>query len=154
MTLSRVRRASPSTQLSLIAATGGLLAFSVHSLLDAPNQAKTALVMLAALGAVAARAARDADGEQSAEDERPRLDLLQAGQFAVRAFVPVAMAGLLITWGRLDVAHYEYSNSLHNANAHRWPAAAEQARRAVELDPDFAIYRFGPARDRAFEIVG
>ncbi len=142
MTLSRVRRASPSTQLALIAGTAGLFAFSVHSLIDTPNEAKTALVMLAALGAVAALAAREADDELPGGDERGTSGLLQAGTFAIRAVVPIAMAGLLITWGRLDVAHYEYSNSLHNANAHRWPAAIEQARRAVELDPNLAIYRF------------
>jgi O-antigen ligase/Flp pilus assembly protein TadD len=142
MTLSRVRRAPPQTQLSLMAAAGGLVAFSVHSLVDAPNEAKTALAMLAALGAIAALAAGEADGEPAAVEEPRRIDLRKAGTFAVRAFVPIAMAGLLITWGRLDAAQYEYSNSLGNANAHRWTQSAEQARRAVELDPSLAIYRF------------
>ena len=142
MTLSRLRRASPSTQLSLIAATAGLLAFSVHNLFDAANEAKTALVMLAAVGAVAALAARESDVGAPTEEAPARFDLRHAGRFAVRVSVPIAMAGLLITWGRLDVASYQYSNSLGNANAHRWAAASDQAKRAVELDPNFAIYRF------------
>jgi len=142
MTISRLRRASPHTQLSLIAATSGLLAFAVHSLVDAPNQAKTALVMLAAIGAIAALAAREADEESGIVEKPRRVDLRQAAHFAARAFAPITMAGLLITWGRLDAAQYEYSNSLGNANAHRWAQSAEQARRAVELDPSFAIYRF------------
>ncbi len=142
MTVGRLRRASPQTQLSLVAATGGLIAFSVHSLVEAPNEAKTALAMLAALGAIAVLAAGEADEESARIDAPRRVDLRQAGQFAVRAFVPVAMAGLLITWARLDAAHYQYSNSLGNANAHRWAQSSEQAKRAVELDPSLAIYRF------------
>jgi len=142
MTLSRLRRAAPQTQLSLIAAMGGLVAFSAHSLVDAPNEAKTALAMLAALGAVAALAASEADEESAIVEEPRHVDLRKAGTFVVRAFVPIAMAGLLITWGRLDAAQYEYSNSLGNANAHRWAQSSEQARRAVELDPSLAIYRF------------
>jgi tetratricopeptide (TPR) repeat protein len=142
MTLGRLRRASTQTQLSLIAVSGGLIAFGVHSMVDAPNEAKTALATLGALGAVAALAVRDADAEAGWSSGPRRLDLRMALHFGARAFVPVAMAGLLITWGRLDAAQYEYSNSLGNANAHRWPQAAEQARRAVELDPSLAIYRF------------
>jgi tetratricopeptide (TPR) repeat protein len=142
MTMSRLRRGAPQTQLTLIAATGGLLAFAAHSMVDAPNEAKSVLAMLGALGAIAALAAQDADAESNVVAKRRRLDLRKASEFAVRAFVPIGMAGLLITWARLDVAHYEYSDSLGDANAHRWGQSAEGVRHAVELDPNFAIYRF------------
>lgn len=139
MTLRRLGSASQQTQLTLVAAFGGVVAFGIHSLVDAPNQAKTALTMLAAVTAVAALAAGERDELAS---RARRIDLYGAASFVARAFVPIAMAGLLITWGRLDAGQYEYSNSLGNANGHRWAASAEQARRAVELDPNFAIYRF------------
>ena len=51
------------------------------------------------------------------------------------------MVGLLVTWARLDIGHYQYSSSVSNANVQGWPRALEQAQRAVDLDRQFAVYR-------------
>lgn len=151
--LRSLRRASPESRLSLLACAGAVVAFGTHNLFDAANLWKAPLVTIAAVGAVAALAAREVEEEtpeQAGEEER--LDWGRLLHVGVRSAVPVAMAGLLITWGRLDLAHFHYSNGLGNANAQRWSEAADHARRAVELDPQFAIYRLqlGYVQARAY----
>ncbi len=133
-----VRESEGDAQLSIIASAGALSAFAVFSLFDAPNSFKGPLVALAAVGAVAALSYQEGRGFL----DDTRLDVIGSLQLLARAVVPVALAGLLITWGRLDVAHYEYSNSIHNAVTANWQPAIDQAQRAVQLDPEFAIYRF------------
>ncbi len=151
--LRGVRETEGDAQLSIIACAGSLTAFGVFALFDAPNGFKGPLVALAAVCAVAALSYQE--GRRASEDVA-HIDLAGAAQLVARAAVPIALAGLLITWGRLDVAHYEYSNGLHNAIAGRWQQAIDQAGRSVELDPQFAIYRlqFGLVLGQAYQASG
>jgi hypothetical protein len=132
---ARLRRAEGHARFSIAGSAGAFVAVAVFS----QPTLRTRLGPLAALAVVGAVAVLSIEASPAPIAMPAPL----TSPHAVGARRAASGAhGLLITWGRLDVAHYEYSNSLHNANAHRWPAAAGQARRAVELDPSFAIYRF------------
>jgi O-antigen ligase len=144
MIVDGLRRTDGEARLSVIACASGLLAFGTFSLFDAPNGFKGPLVALAALGAVLALSYR----EGAARAETPGLlppagwqQYRAAAHGSLRAFVPVAAAGLLIVWGRLDIAHYYYSDSIGPQRTQQWPQAIDAADRAVELDPSFAPYR-------------
>ena len=134
-----LRATEGDARRSLVACAGSLAAFATFSLFDAPNGAQGPLVMLAAVGAVAVLSYRE--GVAPADSHAPRFRFGGAAQAAARVAVSVALAGLLIVWGRLDGGHYYYSNGLTAADAGRWSQAAGRAQRAVELDPQFAIYR-------------
>ncbi|MCH8901475.1 MAG: tetratricopeptide repeat protein, partial [Chloroflexi bacterium] len=131
--------AADDTRRSLVACTGSLAAFATFSLFDAPNGAQGPLMMLAAVGAVAVLSHRE--GVAPSDSQASRFRPSDAALAAVRVAVPVMLAGLLITWGRLDIGHYYYSNGLAAADAGRWSQAVGRAQRAVELDPQFALYR-------------
>ncbi len=131
-----LRETDGPARLSLIACVGALVAFGTFSLFDTPNGFKSTLVVLAAVGAVAVLSTRECSPAAAR-----RLNLAQAAPLVARLAAPVFMAGLLITWSRLDAGHYYYSNALANANVQHWPQAVDQAERAVELDPWFAVYR-------------
>ena len=148
-----LRETEGEAQLSLIACAGALAAFGIFALFDAPNGFKGPLVALAAVCAVAALSYQE--GRRAPESDL-RIDLAGGAQLVARAAVPIALAGLLITWGRLDVAHYQYSNGIHNAAAGNWQQAIDDAGRAVELDPQFAIYRlqFGLVLGQAYQASG
>ncbi len=139
-----MRKTEGDARLSIVACAGSLAAFATFSLFDAPNGFKGPLVALAAVGAIAVLSLREQDANVERADVAgaPWPSLGGALHMAARTAIPVALAGLLITWGRLDIAHFHYSNGLSNANAQRWPEAVEDAQRAVDLDPQFAIYRF------------
>ncbi len=130
-----LRRAPNDARLSLAACAGALVAFATFSLLDAPNGFKGPLVALAAVGAIAVLSYREA-GLRG-----PNATAFRIAQYGVRGLAAAALAGLLITWSRLDAGHYYYNQGLGNANAHRWVQALDDAERAVELDPDFAVYQ-------------
>ncbi len=138
-----LRESDGETRLTLVACAGSLTAFSIFSLMEAPNGFKSVLVVVAAIGAVAALAYRERQGSEPPAG-------LTAGWaipgrwlgLAARAAIPVAIAGLLITWGRIDIGHFYYNEGLTNANAQRWEEAVDEAQRAVDLDPQLAIYRF------------
>ena len=148
-----LRETDGEAQLSLIACAGALAAFAVFAVFDAPNGFKGPLVALAAVCAVAALSYQE--GRRAIEGD-PRIDLVAGAQLVARAAAPIALVGLLITWGRLDVAHLQYSNGIHNAFAGNWQQAVDQAERAVELDPEFAIYRlqFGLVLGQAYQASG
>ncbi|MEX1253273.1 MAG: O-antigen ligase family protein [Dehalococcoidia bacterium] len=129
-------RAPDESKLTLAACGGALVAFAAFSTLDAPNAFKGPLMALAAVAALVVLSARDAGARTDL-----RVGWAPWAHAAVRVAIPVVLAGLLITWGRLDFAHYYYSNALGNANAGRWTDAIDEADHAVELDPDFAVYR-------------
>ena len=136
--LRGLRDADGDRRLSIAASAGALVALGTFSLFDAPNGFKGPLVMLAAVGAIAVLSVRE--GKSAGSPNGP-LHLGEAAQLAARGVIPFALAGLLITWGRLDIAHFYYSNGVSNANAERWSEAVRDAERAVEFDPQFAIYR-------------
>lgn len=139
--LRALRTAEGETRLSVIAASGAFAGFATFSLFDAPNMFKGPLVTLACLGAIATLAARDAPAPPEATPAALDGRWLRAAQLVARAAVPVALAALLVGWGRVDVAHYEYSNARENANAGNLAEAVRDAQRAVDLDPSFAVYR-------------
>ncbi|MGB2695920.1 MAG: tetratricopeptide repeat protein [Dehalococcoidia bacterium] len=138
-----LREAEGHAQFTLAAGAGALLAFGVFSLFDSPNGFKGPLVAMASVGAIIVLAAREGSGER---DEPVVIALTwpsagAIGHIVARAAVAIVMVGVLITWGvRLDVAHYHYSNAQANANAGNFNGAREEAQRAIELDPDFAVY--------------
>lgn len=152
--LRGLRETEGDARLSLVACAGSFAAFATFSLLDAPNQSKGALVTLAAVGAIAVLSHNESRRMPGAGGNQLRLT--DAVPLLARMVVPIALAGLLITWGRLDIAHFYYSNGLGNANAGRWPEAAEQAERAVELDPQFAVYhlQLGAVQAQAYLETG
>lgn len=139
-----LRETEGGARFSIAACAGAFVAFATFSLFDAPNGFKGPLVALAAVGAVAVLSAREgrrrsggSAGVTPARALRGRFLVL-----AVRMAVPIAMVGVLITWGvSLDVAHYYYRNAQTNTISERWSEALEDAQRAVDLDPEFAIYR-------------
>jgi tetratricopeptide (TPR) repeat protein len=139
-----LRETDGAARLSIAACAGALVAFGTFSLFDAPNGFKGPLVALAAVGAVAVLSYREGVTQ---EDGRPALlgdrwlAGLQVARLSARVFVPIAMVGLLITWGRVDIGHYFYSSGLTSANVQNWSRAIEQGQRAVDLDPQYAIYR-------------
>ena len=138
-----LRETEGSARLSIAACAGAFVAFASFSLFDAPNGFKGPLVALAAVAAVAVLSARE--GRRWAEAPLRLASywrrLAWVGSMAARIVVPIAMVGLLVTWVRLDIGHYEYSSSVSNANVQGWPRALEQGQRAVDLDPQFAVYR-------------
>jgi len=141
--LRGLRDAEGDPRMSIAAAAGAFAAFAVFSLLDAPNGFKGPLVALAAAGAIAVSGYQEGHRESAFDPPAANAwtPAARATQTLARVIVPVAMAGLLITWGRLDVAHYFYSGAVRNANASQWSAAIDDAERAVDLDPQFAAYR-------------
>jgi tetratricopeptide (TPR) repeat protein/O-antigen ligase len=151
-----LRAPESEAQLSAAACAGALAAFGVFSVFDAPNGFKGPLVALAAVGAILVLSAR---GDPPPLPISPDAAWARAGRFlelGARAVVPVVLAGLLVTWARLDMPHYFYSGGVSNANAQRWPQAVDDAERAVELDPESAIYRLqlGSAEGQAFLATG
>lgn len=138
-----LRASEGEARLSVIASSGALVAFATFSLFDAPNGFKGPLVALAAVGAVAVLSVREGakQSDLPAGISERWLRLGRGVHVAARIAVPVALAGLLVAWGRLDIGHFSYSNSLSNAQAGRWSQAIDQGQRAVDLDPQYAIYR-------------
>jgi len=149
-----LRDTEGDARVSIAAAAGALAAFGVFSLLDAPNGFKGPLVALAAVGAIAVLGYREGRRESAFEAAAVLswAPAARVAQTAARVVVPVAMAGLLITWGRLDAAHYFYSSGVREANAGQWEEAIDDAQRAVDLDPEFAAYRLalGTVQGQAF----
>jgi O-antigen ligase/tetratricopeptide (TPR) repeat protein len=155
------RRASPEERLLLVACGASVAGFLVHSLADAPNASKTVLVPLAVVLAMMARAV-PAPGEAAAwptaagvPEARPSpnggADPPPAAPWAGlwrRCFlllpsftVLVALVALLFFWSNLDGPHYRYSQGLEDADAGRWLEAVPNFQRAVDGDPDFALYQ-------------
>jgi O-antigen ligase/tetratricopeptide (TPR) repeat protein len=134
-----LRNARGPARFTIAACAGAYVGFATFSFLDAPNSFKGPLVALAAVSALLVLSHREAPGRQGAQVRwQSVLGWATAG---ARLAIPLLLAGLLITWGRIDAAHYYYSNALANAHAGRWAEAIDQAQRSVELDPEFAIYR-------------
>lgn len=131
-----LRETEGAARLSVIACAGAFVAFGTFSLFEAPNGFKSTLVTLGALGALLVLSLREGGATLTPKARPARVALLGA-----RVLVPLALAGLLISWARLDAGHYYYSNAVSNANAGRWNAALDEMDRAVALDPEFAIYR-------------
>jgi tetratricopeptide (TPR) repeat protein len=145
----------------LVACGASVAGFLVHSLADAPNASKTALVPLAVVLAMMVRAVpaprqapvgpTEPDGREAGRnpDEgnepppaAPRAGLWRRCLLLLPPFtVLVALVALLFFWGNLDGPHYRYSQGLEDADAGRWLEAVPLFQRAVDGDPDFALYQ-------------
>lgn len=141
------RRASPEGRLLLVACAASVAGLLVHSLAEAPNGSKTALVPLAVVLALMVRAVPTTPAGPSEPGEggdRPAA-ASRAGLWRVRLLPPVtvlvALGALLFFWGNLDGPHYRYTQGLDDANAGRWLEAVGDFQRAVDGDPDFALYQ-------------
>ncbi len=171
LVLRGVRDTKGNARLSMAACGGAFVAFGVFSLMESPNGFKGPLVALAAVGAIAVLSYRErsarggsapsgsADGNGDEIGSVVPLGWLRTGRalhLAARIVVPVAMVGLLIAWGRIDLGHYYYDDGLVQANVRRWPEAVEQAQRAVDLDPQLGIYRLqlGAVQGQAYQATG
>jgi len=154
------RRATPEGRLLLVACGASVAGFLVHSLADAPNASKTVLVPLAVVLAMMVRAVpaprraavwpTAANGSEAGPSPDEGRDLPPAAPWAGlwrRCFllppftVLVALVALLFFWGNLDGPHHRYSQGLEDADAGRWLEAVPDFQRAVEGDPDFALYQ-------------
>ena len=138
-----LQKSDKYTRLTFAACAGSFVAFSIFSLMEAPNGFKSPLVVLAAVGAIAVLAYREMPVSKSPPTgSAPWANAERWMRWGTRAVIPIAIAGLLITWGRIDVGHYYYNQGLVHANAQRWDEAVDDAKRTVDLDPEYAIYRF------------
>ncbi len=138
-----LRKSDNDTKLTFAACAGSFVAFSIFSLMEAPNGFKSPLVVLAAIGAITVLAYREIPvSEPPSKRSEPWASAGRWLRLGSRAAIPIAIAGLLITWGRIDVGHFYYNEGLTHANAQRWDQAVDDAQRAVDLDPQYAIYRF------------
>ncbi len=145
------RRAPPEKRLLLVACVAATTGFLVHSLADAPNLSKTALVPLAIVLALMVRAAQDgiaggSDGDPRSEEDRARArPMLWAALRLARVLPPVtvlvALVAVLYFWSNLDGPHHRYSQGLDDANAGRWLEAVNHFEQAADGDPDFALYQ-------------
>ncbi len=139
------RRATPEARLLLLTCGAAVAGFLVHSLADAPNASKTALIPLAVVLALMARAVPEPPSSPDAGDDSPgarwaglwrrRLLLLPS------VTVLVALVAVLFFWGKLDGPHRHYSQGLADADAGRWLQAVPDFQRAVDGDPDLAVYQ-------------
>jgi O-antigen ligase/Flp pilus assembly protein TadD len=138
------RSGSTTQRLLVIACGGGLAGFAVHNLADAANYWKAPMIALAAVLAIAVRNYQDApDADRpppSAGDPRTPV-IPKPARLLPRALMAVAMVALFVVWGRIDAAHYHYSESLDDLGDGRTFDAIREARRAAEMDPDLAIYQ-------------
>jgi len=136
-----VQRESLDQQLTAVAVAGAVVGFSIHNLVDAANIWRSALVAMAAVGAIAVKLYRG-DGppplaplpRQAAAAARHLLG------YAPGVLVLAGIVALLVGWWRIDYIHHFYDRSLHQAAAQRWGDAIDDARKAVDRDPDFAPY--------------
>jgi tetratricopeptide (TPR) repeat protein/O-antigen ligase len=145
-----VRGGTLSQRLLAVACGGALAGFLAHGLVDAPNIWKAPLVALAAVGAVVVRLYHEsqepgtpaADGKpsQGALAHGPLIRLLSSLRVAPRLLVIVIVVVLLAGWSWIDTAHAYYSRGVTRAAENRLSEAVSDASRAVDLDPDFAIY--------------
>jgi O-antigen ligase/Flp pilus assembly protein TadD len=138
------RSGSTAQRLLVIACGGGLAGFAVHNLADAANYWKAPMIALAAVLAIAVRNYQDtpdADRPPPSIGD-PRTPVIpKPARLLPRALIAVAMVALFVVWGRIDAAHYHYSESLDDLGDGRTFDAIREARRAAEMDPDLAIYQ-------------
>jgi tetratricopeptide (TPR) repeat protein/O-antigen ligase len=139
----------------LVACGASIAGFLVHSLADAPNASKTVLVPLAVVLALMVRAvpapasvAADSEPRPSPNGESGPPPTAPGAGLWRRYFlllppvtVLVALVALLFFWGHLDGPHYRYSQGLEDANGGRWLEAVPHFQRAVDGDPDLALYQ-------------
>jgi len=158
------RRAKPEGLADgelLVACGASVAGFLVHSLADAPNASKTVLVPLAVVLALMVRAVpapgraavwpTEPDGSEAGRnpDEgnepppaAPRAGLWRRWLLLLPPFtVLVALVAYLFFWGTLDGPHHRYSQGLEDADAGRWLEAVPYFQRAVDGDPDLAVYQ-------------
>lgn len=126
------RNGSPQRRAWAAACIAAVAALAVHSFADMPNQSKTAMLLLAVIGAfsmkIAPRPVASASFISAAN--LPRL--------AILAFVPLFLAG----WIWTDRGHASYDASLERLAQGQFDEAAAKALEAAERDPDFAVYHF------------
>jgi len=158
------RRAKPEGLADgelLVACGASVAGFLVHSLADAPNASKTVLVPLAVVLALMVRAVpapgraavwpTEPDGSEAGrnpdEGNEPPPAAPRAGLWRQYFFllppvtVLVALVAYLFFWGNLDGPHHRYSQGLEDADAGRWLEAVPYFQRAVDGDPDLAVYQ-------------
>jgi len=149
------RNGSPTQRLLAVACGGALTGFAVHNLADAANYWKAPMIALAAVLAIAVRNYRDApdaDRPPPPADDPPIPVIPKLARILPRGLMAVAMVALFVVWGRIDAAHYHYSESVDHLRDGRTLNAIREARRAADMDPDFAIYQLhlGLTEGRAF----
>jgi O-antigen ligase len=144
MLVRTYRRGSNSEKLIAIASGGALLGFAAHNMADAGNTWKAPLIALAAVLAIVAVSYRGGEGDGSvkpAKGPEGRRPLLQRLPVVVRVLLALAMVALFLLWGRIDVAHYHYSESLASLERGQKLEAVREGREAVSCDGELAIYQ-------------
>lgn len=167
------RRGSRPQQLVVIACGAALGGFLVHNLADAANIWKAPLIALAAVAAISVHAYREteeAQGDPPETDRPPPRREVGAGLLsqlrlirpqALLRFLPRALAVfivpvLFVGWARLDSAHYYFDRSLNRLAEGSLLQAVSDIDRAVDIDPDLAIYwlQLGLSEAMAFQAEG
>ena len=134
------RRGNVEQRLLAIACAGALIGFAVHNVADAANIWKTALVALAAVTAITVKNYRSL-GPPAPTDPPPAMKAARRLRTLLpRGLLALAFIALPIVWLRIDVAHRHYSHSVSQLELGNITGAINEAKQAVDSDPDLAIY--------------
>jgi O-antigen ligase/Tfp pilus assembly protein PilF len=135
------RRGSAEQRLLAVACAGALGGFAVHNLADAANIWKAALIGVAAVTAIAVKNYRSLPASDGAPPSSVTNVARRLGTLLPRGLLAIAFVALPLVWLRIDVAHRHYSHSVSQLALGNVTGAISEAKRAVDLDPDFAVYQ-------------
>ncbi len=134
------QRGNTEQRLLAVACAGAFGGFAVHNLADAANIWKGALVAVAAVTAISVKNYRSLPpSEERPPSPRSRERLRRIGRYLPRGVLAVAFIALPLVWLPIDYAHLHYSHSVDELAVGNTAGAVDEARRAVDLDPDLAV---------------
>lgn len=135
------RRGDRGLRETLVATAAALVAFFVNGMGDSLHLFPEVLLLLAAVMAIAIRAARERHGYELITDAwwpgYPAKEWAGVVLTAVLLGVAVPLGAL---WIRLDQAQAHYARSIDLAAKNQWKASAREAEQAIRIDPAMALY--------------
>lgn len=149
------REGSLEQRLIAVAASGALVGFALHNMLDAGNPWKAPAIALALVGAIVARAYREREHAAATVGTPPRGDLRNAVDRYSRPATGALLVALLVVpfagWYWTDRAHVDYYRGADAYNR-REPGVIERLQDAVDADSSNVAYRLllGQALARAY----
>ncbi len=149
------REGSLEQRLIAVGASGALVGFALHNMLDAGNPWKAPAIALALVGAIVARAYREREHAPPTVGTPPRGDLRNAvdrySRFAIGALLVALLVVPFAGWYWTDRAHFDYYRGADAYNRGK-PGAIERLQDAVDADSSNVAYRLllGQALARAY----